>query len=112
MTVWQKLKALGWVITLGMVLTAVLFALAGARSVKRSNSAKRKEENAIVLQNSGIVKQIAQGNKLLKAAAKDKEIAARAKVTMKQQLEKLGDANEDIDDIAARHNARRVRITG
>jgi len=109
---WQKFKALGWVVTLGAVLTAIAFALAGARSLKRSSSAKRKEENAIALQNSGISKQIAQGNKLLKEAAKDKVIAAKAKRTMKQQLEKLGDANEDIDDIAARHNARRVRIAG
>ncbi len=103
------LKGIGWIVTLGAILTAVLFALAGARSLKKNASARRKEDHAIDLMNTGITKEIDRGKKLMESASKDKTAAIEAKAKMKVRLQKLGDANEDIDDIAARHNARRMR---
>jgi len=109
---WTRFKALGWVITIGTILTAVLFALAGARSIKKSNNAKRKVDKAIELQNTGISKHITESKKLLSSASKDKLVAAAAQKTMEQQLEKLGESNADIDAIADRFNSRRLRKSG
>ncbi len=109
MSMLGRFKALGWVVTIGTVLGAILFALAGARSIKKSSSAKRKVDKAIELQNTGIASQIAKSKKLLNSAGKDKLVATEAQRKMEQQLEKLGESNEDIDAIADRFNSRRLR---
>ena len=54
---------------------------------------------------------IAQAAKLNKAAAKDKDKAAATRQSMEAQLEKINanDKVEDIADIAARFNERKLR---
>ena len=106
------LKGQQWFVTLGLVLGAILLALAGARSVKQNNRAQKNEDAAVDLMNSGIASDIAKAEKMSKKAEKNKVAAAKAKLSIHAQLEKLGEANEDIDDIAARFNSRRVRRSG
>jgi len=106
---WAKIKAMGWVTALASVATAIVLGLAAAKSVNKKNSAKRKETRAVDMMNSGIGRQIHNGKKLLEAANKDKDAAIRADVTMENQLEKMGAANESLDAIADRFNSRRLR---
>jgi hypothetical protein len=104
------LKKQRWVITAGMVLSAILMALAGAKAVKKKASANKKEQLATDLLNSGASKKIAKGKKLLESANKDKDAGVTANEVMEAELEKLGEANEDIDALADRFNSkRRVR---
>ena len=98
-----------WLTTAGMILTAVLLALAGAKAAKKKSSANKKEQLANDLMNSGISKEIAKGKKLLESANNDKDAGAAADAKVKAQLEKLSEANADIDSIADRFNSKRVR---
>jgi hypothetical protein len=87
------LKKQRWVVTLGMVLSAILLALAGARAVKKKASADKKEQLATDLLNSGASKQIEKGKKLLESANKDKDAGVAANKRMEDELEKLGETN-------------------
>lgn len=106
---WAKIKAMGWFVALASVATAIVLGFAAAKSVNKKNSAKRKETRAVDMMNSGIGREIHNGKKLLEAANKDKDAAIRADVTMENQLEKMGAANESLDAIADRFNSRRLR---
>lgn len=91
------------------VITAILLVLAGAKASNKRQAAKRKEERAVDLLNSGISDRIAKGKKLAESAQKDKDIAVKAHQKMEQRLEKLGESNEDLDAIATRFNSKRLR---
>jgi hypothetical protein len=106
---WARIKAAGWVVTLGAVLSAIVLGLAAAKSVNKQSSAKRKEAQAVGKMNSGISSEIHKGKRLLEAANKDKDAAVAADVKMENQLEKMGAANESLDAIAHRFNSRRLR---
>lgn len=103
------LKSLRWVKTAGIVLAAILLALAGQRVLKKKASGKRKEEVGTNMMNSGISKEILAGRKMLDAADKDKDKAIAAEAVMEAQLEKMGKGNESIADIADRFNKRKLR---
>jgi hypothetical protein len=103
------LKKQRWIVTLGMVLSAILMALAGAKAVRKKASAAKKEQKATDLLNSGISTNIYKGKKLLESANKDKDAGVAADERMEAQLEKLGEANEDIDALADRFNSKRLR---
>jgi hypothetical protein len=107
--VFNKLKQIGWIKTAGLILTAILLALAGAKAVKKKSVAKKKEDRAAELMGSGISKEIQKGKKLLESANKDKDAGVAAKQRMEKRLEKLGESNEDIDALAHRFNSDRVR---
>ena len=98
-----------WGKTLGLVLGAIVLALAAGRAASLKSSARRKEDAATHKLNSGISKELAAGKKLTESANKDKDKAVIAHAKMQAQLEKLGEANEDLDTIADRFNSRRVR---
>ena len=98
-----------WMKTAGLVLAAILLALAGAKAVKKKNSANKKEQLATDLINSGVSSKIYKGRKLLESANKDKDAGIAANEVMEAQLEKLGEANENIDDVANRFNSKRLR---
>ncbi len=102
-------KSLGWVKTLGIVLGAILLAMAAGQAANRKASARKKEEKAQDKLNSGISSEIHKGKMLVDSANKDKDKAVAARVKMVQQLEKLGEANEDMDSIADSFNSRRLR---
>lgn len=106
---WAKIKAMGWVVSLAAVASAIVLGLAAAKSVNKKNSSKRKEARAVDMMNSGIGREIHNGKKLLEAANKDKDAAIAADVKMENQLEKMGAANESLDAIADRFNSRRLR---
>ncbi len=103
------LKKQRWIVTLGLVLSAILMALAGAKAVKMQASADKKEQLATDLLNSGASKQIAKGKKLLESANKDKDAGVVANKRMEAELENLGKANENIDAFADRFNSKRIR---
>lgn len=106
---WARIKAFGWVTALASVAAAIVLGLAAAKSVNRKASAKRKEDRAAVMINSGIGREIHNGKKLLEAANRDKDAAIAADVKMENQLDKMGAANESLDAIADRFNSRRLR---
>lgn len=103
------LKKQRWIVTLGMVLSAILLALAGAKAVKKRASADKKEQLATDLLNSGASKQIEKGKKLLESANKDKDAGVAADKRMEAELEKLGETNPNIDALADRFNSKRLR---
>ena len=103
------LKGLRWVKTVGIVLAAILLALAGQRAIKRKASAQKKEDVGINMMNSGISKNILAGKKMIEAADKDKDKAIAAEEFMEAQLEKMGTRNESIANIADRFNKRKLR---
>ena len=109
---WVRFRAwfgtLGWVKTLALMLTGALFALAGAKALKKRKSAFRKETAAIDKRRSHITKDLEAGKALADAANKDKKAAIKADEAMKAHLEKLGE-NESIADIADRFNKRELR---
>lgn len=103
------LKNLRWIRTAGIVLSAILLALAGQRVLKKKASARKKEDIGTNMMNSGISKDILAGRKMIEAADKDKDKAIAAEKVMEAQLEKIGKGNESIADIADRFNKRKLR---
>ena len=105
----NKLKALGWVKAVGLAISAALLGLAVAKASNKKESARKKEDRATDMLNSGISKEIAKGKKLMESAQKDKDKGVAAHDAAEKQLDKLGQDNEDMDSIADRFNSRRLR---
>ena len=103
------LKKQRWIVTLGLVLSAILMALAGAKAVKKHAKGVKKEQVATDLMNSGISKKIQKGKKMLESANKDKDAGVAANERMEAELENMGKANENIDAFADRFNSKRLR---
>jgi len=110
MNVWNWVKSFGWVKTLGLVLGAIALALAAGRASSKHKAGVKKEKKAENLLNASTSREIQKGKKLVEAADKDKTKAADARKKMEAHLEKLGEANEDMDSIADRFNSRRLRV--
>jgi len=111
MSLWDKIKSLQWFITAGMVVAAVLLALAATRAVKRRGNAVKLERRSIELQNGATSRELYKSKKLLEAADKNKNEALLADDVVAKQLEKLGEANKSLDAIATRFNSKRLRST-
>ena len=105
----NRIGTFGWVKALGLAITAMLLGLAAAKASQKKESARKKEDRATNMLNSGISKEIAKGKKLMESAQLDKDKAIVARDNAEHQLEKLGKANEDLDDIAHRFNSRKLR---
>ena len=106
---WAKLKALPWIVTIGLVLTAVVMAMASGKIQRLEKRAAKKNEKAIDKKNSGISSYIHQGKKLAESANKDLDAAGKVKDRQVERMESLGERDETIDDIADRFNSKRVR---
>ncbi len=83
--------------------------LAGRKATKMHARAAAKDEVATNLLNSGISRKLVSGKKWVESANKDKDKAVIANLKMKARLEKLGETDESIDDIADRFKSRRLR---
>ena len=92
-----------------MILTAILFALAGAKSVKKKKRAAKTQQRAEDLMNSGVSSKIHKGRKLMESANVDKDKAIAADKLMSKRLDEMSTKNDSIDDVAHRFNSRRVR---
>lgn len=103
---WFKTRVWGVLAAVG---SAVLLALAASRAQQKRQSAKRLEDKAQGMLNSNISKEIKEAKKLVEKAHKEKDKATEARAKAEKQLEKLGEANEDLDAIADRFNSRRLR---
>jgi hypothetical protein len=106
------IKSQRWAVTAAMILGAIALALAGAKSAKRSMTAKRKDAMAVDLMNSAIGSDLKRAGKLIKSAEKDKQRARDAKDTIKYKLGELTKVNDDLDSIVNDFNSRRVRRSG
>lgn len=104
---WKKVKELKDFVLL--VLGGIALAFIGAKAHQRKKAADRMQHKAEVLLNSDIKEHIEEGEKLLVKAANEKVKATNARMDAEDQLRKLGEKNETLDDIAHRFNSRRVR---
>ena len=111
-TILKWIKSQRWIVTAGMILGAIALALAGAKSAKRSMTAKKKDARATDLLNSAVGNDLKRAKRLIKSAEKDKQKAINAKDIMKYELEKLTQGNEDLDSIISDFNSRRLRRPG
>lgn len=109
---WAWIKSIGWLTTLGTAVVAVLFVLAGAKARKLERRAAKAEDRAQVILQDHTKVNLDKAKKLQDAAAGDKVAATQVKQKMREQLDKLGDSDENIDDIADRFNSRRKRVNG
>ena len=108
MSTW--LKSLPWIVTLGAIGAAILFVMNGRKASKLLARAKTAEDQADILINSNISKQIDKGHKLTEKANVHKDNALKAKERMHDRLEQLGNADENISTVASRFNSGRVRL--
>ena len=99
---WARFKT-----TFGLIVAAALLAFAAAKATKRAGRAKQRDEASHKLQYGGKIK---AAERLAGAANKDKIAARKAKVNIEKQLEKLSEANQDIDTIADRFDSKRKRL--
>ncbi len=106
---WAKLKALPWLVTAGMVLTAIVLALQSGKVIRLQKRAKKKDKHAISLKNTGVSTYIHKGKKLAESAQLDKDKAVKVHERMEKNLVAMGERSESIDDIANRFNSKRVR---
>ena len=108
------IKSQRWIVTAGMVLGAIALALSAAKSSKRKSSATRKEKKAVDLMNRAVGSDLKRAEKLTKSAAKDKQKAINSRETVKYELEKLTQTNDDLDSVVDAFNSRtrRVRQSG
>ncbi len=102
-------KSLGWVAAGGIVLGAVLLAMKALKSGREDRRADKAEAVAVDLLNSGIGKKVRKGRKLMEKSEVHKNRAIAAREGMEIDLEKLGEANADMDAIAHRFNSKRMR---
>lgn len=106
MNLWAKIKSIGWLAAAGAVLTAILMVLAGAKSTRLERRAKKAEHKAEVIVQDHTKKNLEKAAKLQAGAAADKAKAAALKEKSKARLEKLGDHDETLADLADNFNKR------
>ena len=98
-------------VTLGAIIGAILFVMNGRKASKLLDRAKTAEDQADVLINSNISKEIERGHKLTEKANVYKDKSVRANKKTQDYLKLIGGADETIDDVASRFNsAGRVRL--
>ena len=106
---WTKFKALPFVRVAVLILLGIGGALLAAEASRKVASAKKKDERVVDMKNSMISGELIEAEKLADSADQDKKDAQAIREKMKVNLEKMGQANENIDDIAHRFNSRRMR---
>ncbi len=106
---WDKFKALPGIRVIGLILLAIAVAALAAKASRKTASAARKSEKVIDLKNSMISGELVEAEALADSANKDKDDALEIKRRMNNNLVKMGQANENMDDIARRFNGKRLR---
>ena len=106
---WAKFKALPFVRVAVLVLLGVGVALLAAKASRKIVSAAKKDERVIDMKNSMISGELVAADELADAAAIDINAAIEIKRKLNNNLVKMGQANENMDDIAKRFNGKRVR---
>lgn len=106
MTLWARIKAIGWLATAGAVLTAILMVLAGAKATRLEKRAAKAETLAENIVQDHTKKHHVKAAKLQAGAAADKKKAAAVKEKSKLRLEALGDHDETLADLADNFNKR------
>ncbi len=109
MKAWTWIKSLGWLVALGTILTAVVFAMAGLKSAREQGRVADGEARIEKLKFDKTMKGINNAAKLQVKVDKGKQKVIDADKKMEEALEKLGDGNESMDVIADRFNSKRVR---
>lgn len=106
---WEKVKNLRWIKQAILILSAILLALLAGRAAHRESRARRGEKLAENLLQEGTKKAVTKAAKHQAKAAKDKEVGVKAREQMQQTLEKLGEENHTLDELAHHFNSERVR---
>ena len=102
------IKSLGWLVVLGTILTAVVFAMAGLKSVRQQRKVNDGEELIERLKYDKTMKGIKIAEKLQVKVDASKTKVLAADKTMEDALESLGEGNASMDVIADRFNSKRV----
>ena len=103
------IKSLGWLVALGTILTAIVFAMAGLKSGRQQRKVDDGEVLIERLKYDKTMKGIKVAEKLqVKVDASKKKVLAADK-KMEDALESLGEGNASMDVIADRFNSKRVR---
>lgn len=90
---------------------AAVVLLLGVKILHKQKSAESKGRRAADLLTESTSRNIHKAKKLTEAANKDKDTAIAAHDEMQRRLKEMGASDEDLDRIAARFNAKRVRRT-
>ena len=106
MKVWAWIKSIGWLALAGAVLTAILMVLAGAKATRLEKRANKAETDLQENIQDGTKKELAKAEKQQAGIAKDKAMAAKLKAKSKVRLEKLGDHDDTLADLADNFNKR------
>ena len=106
---WAKFKALPGIRVVGLVILGILVALLAAKASRKVANAKKKDERVIDMKNSQASGALVAAEKLTDSADKDKDDAIEIKRRLNNNLVKMGQANENMDDIAKRFNGKRLR---
>jgi hypothetical protein len=109
MKLWDKIKSLGWIATAGIVLTAILMALGGAKAGRLQRRVTETENQLTTLAHDRTKKGIEKAAKLQKTVEKHKEKAAVTRQRTEARLKELGEKDETLADIADRFNKRKLR---
>ncbi len=103
------IKSLGWLVALGTILTAVLFAMAGLKSGREQRKVNDGEARIEKLKYDKTMKGINNAKKLQVKVDASKQKVLDADEKMEKALETLGEGNASMDVIADRFNSKRVR---
>ena len=109
MSMWDKFKALPGIRVAGLIILGILVALLAAKASRKVASAKKKDDRFEDLKNSMISGELVEAGKLADSANEDKDAAIEIKRQLNNNLVKMGQANENMDDIAKRFNGKRLR---
>jgi GAF domain-containing protein len=108
--IWNWIKSLRWLKTLGLIATAVALAMAGAQVASRKRKAKAKEEREQEFLAEGSSQSIEKARALKESAQKDIDKGVEAKKRMDAKAETIGEMNEDLDELMDHFNSERVRL--
>jgi hypothetical protein len=106
---WAKFKALPFVRVVVLVLIAISTAWLAAAASRKFEAGRRKDERVIDMKNSQISGELAAAEKLADSADQDKKDGVAIRKRMKENIEKMGQANENMDTVADRFNSKRLR---
>ena len=106
---WTKFKALPGIRVVGLVILGILMALLAAKASRKVASAKKKDARVEDMKNSQISGELVAAEELVDSANEDKDAAIELKRRMNNNLVEMGQANENMDDIAKRFNGKRLR---
>ncbi len=107
---WAKIKALPWLVTLGVVLAAVAMAMNGGKIRKLQRRATRKQNAGIAKKNTGIKRDLEKSTTLMDSAQDDLDAVDAAAEAMEANIKEITRVDQTVDSIADKFNSDRKRL--